>query len=186
WLFLYFFGGTTLYCDMSFDKNGQLDRAGEQRTIEHVVPRQWLAERYGCENAASCGDNKEFNFAAADLHNLWPAIGRINSSRKNVPFGELAGEEHRRKTDICQDYERGPGPDGDAVVEPREEVKGDIARSLLYMANAYDLDLRGMQAMVLRWHMSDPPDLHERWRNFVIWRRQGTRNPYIDGRAHPK
>lgn len=130
----------------------------------------------GCENR-HC-DAPGYGFAEADLHNLWPALSRINSSRSNHSFGELPGEENRRFTDICEDYERSSAPN--VLVEPRDKVKGELARSLLYMALEYDLPLGDQWPMLLRWHFEDPPTNHERWRNELISELQGTRNPFVD------
>lgn len=170
WKQLYTGGGSTLYCDTPFT-------AGERQTIEHVYPADWIAEHFGCANRREC-DNPHYRHAEADLHNLWPALGRINSSRGKLWFDELPGEQARRFTDICADFEREKGRG--AKVEPRDSVKGDIARSLLYMSEAYGLPLYGMEPMLLRWHHADPIDEIERWRNDVIAAIQHTRNRWID------
>ncbi len=170
WTQLYTGGGHTLYCDTPFS-------AGERHTIEHVYPADWIAEFFGCANRREC-DNPHYRHAEADLHNLWPALGRINSSRGKLWFDELPGEEARRFIEICADYERGKGRG--ARVEPRDSVKGDIARSLFYMSEAYGLPLYGMEAMLLRWHRQDPVDDIERWRNQAIDAIQHTRNRWID------
>ncbi len=146
-------------------------------TVEHAYPADWIAEARGCENRDDC-DDPTYQFASADLHNLWPAVGNINSSRGDRPFAEIPGETERRFIDICPDYERTSG--ADAVVEPRDSVKGDLARSILYMAITYDLPLKGMGPMLRRWADDDPPDETERWRNYVIERLQGTRNAFIE------
>lgn len=78
---------------------------------------------------------------------------------------------------IC-DYERTTG--ANAVVEPRRVVRGDIARSLFYMRVEYELDLKGMLPMLKRWHVADPPNVHERWRNNQIEKLEGIRNQFID------
>ncbi|NIR29541.1 MAG: hypothetical protein GWN84_09580 [Gammaproteobacteria bacterium] len=36
------------------------------------------------------------------------------------------------------------------------------------------------EPMLVGWHLFDPPDATERWRNYVIEPLQGTRNPLID------
>ena len=66
-------------------------------------------------------------------------------------------------------------------MEPRDDVKGDIARSLLYMLKRYELKLPSDMdlEMLLEWHLADPVDDMERWRNFAIERLQGNGNPYI-------
>ena len=120
----------------------------------------------------------QYGFAEADLHNLWPALGRINSSRQDLEFGELPGETFRTKTDICPDYERSSG--SGAIVEPQDSSKGNFARSIFYMAVFYDLPLMHEPKMLARWHDEDPPSDEEQSRNDEIENHQGTRNPFID------
>ena len=177
WPILYSVGGETLYCGIKFEPK-QKKVGGRKLTIEHVYSADWIAEHHGCKNRSEC-DNDAYGYAEADLHNLWPAIGDINSSRQDKSLGEIPGEEQRRFVEYCPDYERTRG--SDAIVEPRDAVKGDIARSLLYMLDAYSLKLPSDMEldMLLKWHLADPPDDNERWRNLAIERLQGTRNPYI-------
>lgn len=169
WPILYKDGGETLYCGKEFTSRAGL-------TVEHVYAAQWMATAAGCINRSEC-PNTTFHHAEADLHNLWPAIGRINSSRSDTSFWEIPGEDHRRFTKICPDYERTSGED--AAVEPRDDVKGDIARSILYMVIVYDFPHWGMGPMLLEWHEADPPDAEECRRNDAIGELQGTRNPFI-------
>jgi deoxyribonuclease I len=176
WPMLYVLGGETLYCGIAFGADLELEIANETLTVEHAFPAAWIAEARGCPNRNDC-DDEVFKRAEADLHNLWPALGRINSSRSDIPFGELPGEEERRFEDICADFERSSTPI--AVVEPRDSVKGDIARSIFYMAIMYELPLHGAGELLIEWHLDDPPDEHELWRNKRIEQLQGTKNPFI-------
>jgi len=99
-----------------------------------------------------------------DAHNLKPSDVQENSSRGNLPFGYMTGS---------------------GVYEPHDEVKGDIARIVFYMATMYtQLDINsgtiGDLQVLLEWHMIDPVDDFERNRNEVIFSYQGNRNPFID------
>ncbi len=185
WTKLYAAGGSTIYCDHVFPGEHvhrslggpRVSASGEALTAEHAYPAEWIAEAYGCSDRNDC-DLPAYHFAEADLHNLWPALKRIESSRSDLPVGELPGEGSRLFTEICGDFERSSGPD--AVVEPQPSVKGDMARSMLYMMVFYDLPVHGALAVLLAWHKQDPPDDAERWRNSAIEELQGTRNPFID------
>ena len=150
--------------------------------IEHAYPAAWIATHHGCENRQSC-KVEAYGRAAADLHNLWPAIASIKSSRQDQSLGEIPGEQQRRFQDYCPDYERTRGQE--AIVEPRDAVKGDMARSILYMVDSYRLPLPAnlQRDMLLRWQEQDPPDDTERWRNLVIEGLQGNANPYIPQRT---
>ena len=152
-----------------------------------------MLDKFKCSDRDECTD-KGFQRAEADLHNLWPAIKNINSSRQELPFGEITGESQSKKEKdrakrklkkfdtYCPDYARTYKGSGNVdIVEPRDSVKGDIARSLLYMMDSYDLKLPyGMElVMLLKWHLADPPDKIERLRNLEFEKLQGTKNPYI-------
>ena len=121
-------------------------------------------------------------------------------------FGTATGPgtdlHHLRPTDGSQVGET-PGNfvDGDSF-EPRDAVKGDVARMVFYMAIRYegddgwpDLEVNdlvgngsaprlGRLSVLLDWNAQDPPSAFERRRNDVIQADyQGNRNPFID---HPE
>jgi len=166
--------GESLYCGL----NRPFPQA-EKQSIEHVYAADWMAEYFGCSNR-NC-DHPDYKRAEGDLHNLWPEIQRINSSRGKSLYNEIEPDQ-RRFLHLCDDYERS-SKSGDipAYVEPRELVKGNIARSLFYMHIEYGLPIPGdMKAMLKRWNRLDPPGEHEHWRNDIIFELQGTRNQFID------
>ena len=134
-----------------------------------------------------------------DLHNLKPTDITVNSARGNEDF-DNGGKQYIDGDGITDCYS-----DKDSW-EPRDEVKGDVARILFYMAVRYegengepDLELvdqvntfnlnkpgkgfHGKLSMLLKWHYQDPVDNFERHRNEVIFNYQGNRNPFID---HPE
>ncbi|WP_336045651.1 endonuclease [Solibacillus ferritrahens] len=127
-----------------------------------------------------------------DLHHLRPTDASVNSSRSNLDF-DNGGNEHSEA--------RGNYFDNDSW-EPRNSVKGDVARMLFYMAVRYegdsgepDLELNnvvnngsapyhGKLSVLLQWHKADPVDAFERTRNEIIYTDyQHNRNPFID---HPE
>lgn len=174
WSRLYINAGESLYCGLPLPFPH-----GEIRTIEHVYPADWMAKHYGCENRSTC-DNEHYKRAEGDLHNLWPELGRINSSRKDFLYREIYPDQ-LRFTHLCPDYERSPKQgDTPAYVEPRDVVKGNIARAIFYMHDEYGFSFKGMLPMLKRWNRLDPPGEHEYWRNDRIYKLQGTRNKYID------
>lgn len=104
---------------------------------------------------------------ASDLYNLMPADPDENSSRSNSPYSEL-----------------GLG------YEPRDAVKGDVARALFYMMVMYEeLNLvdtppliheMGYLSELLQWHADDPVDAFEMNRMIIIFGEQHNRNPFVD------
>ncbi|MFA7075947.1 MAG: endonuclease [Candidatus Izemoplasmatales bacterium] len=98
----------------------------------------------------------------ADMHNLKPADVQENSRRGNLPFGYMTGT---------------------GVYEPHDDVKGDVARIIFYMATMYtnlNISVVGDLDILMDWHLTDPVDDFERNRNEVIYSYQKNRNPYID------
>ncbi len=126
-----------------------------------------------------------------DAHHLRPTINKINSDRGNLDFGELPGVS-------ADQYGNKKGD----VFEPRDEVKGDVARIMFYMETRYKKDYNlklvndrktslsdtngrfgGLQTLI-KWHYQDPVSKEEVYRNNVIYDKfQHNRNPYID---HPE
>lgn len=171
WNTLYADGGRTLYCDQQFGP-----RRPKNINIEHVFPMSWVAWHLSCGQRNDCRrSSDEFNRIEADLHNLWPALKNINKARRSHPFGIIKGENHfLRGCDFELDERR-------RVVEPRPQVRGEIARTMFYMADRYGLEIRPAQGKLLKqWSRQDPVDAEEKRRNDAIERIQGNRNPYID------
>jgi deoxyribonuclease-1 len=157
-------------------KRGLADDACYDWTREHVYAASWIASALRCPNRDNC-PNDFYRTASSDLHNLLPALRRYNSSRGNQKFGEIPGETQRFPEDNC-DFERTSR--AAAIVEPRDDVKGDIARSFMYMVDRYNLPTYGMLPLMVRWHLQDPPDEEERRRNERIRELQGNGNPFVD------
>ncbi|MVO88469.1 ribonuclease [Streptomyces sp. p1417] len=126
-----------------------------------------------------------------DIHHLRPEDASVNSARGNLDF-DNGGEP--------VDQAPGSRADGDSF-EPRDAVKGDVARMILYMALRYDgtdgfPDLEpndkagngsapamGRLSVLKQWNDADPPDILEKTRNDRVHAIQKNRNPFID---HPE
>ena len=143
--------------------------------------------------AKSHGDFGTAMGPGTDLHHLRPTDVSVNGTRGNLDF-DNGGTEH---SEALGNYF-----DSDSW-EPRDEVKGDVARMLFYMAVRYegdvsdepDLELNntvnngtapyhGKLSVLLQWNAEDPVDDRERRRNDIIYSDyQHNRNPFID---HPE
>lgn len=178
WKKLYPEGGTELYCGITFDGQKR-DAANEALSVEHAYPADSIAETEpGCTNR-TCSATR-VQRAMADMQNLWPAFQRVNSSRSKLRYGPVDDATPRRFASFCPSFERSSGRT--AVVEPRDDVKGDLARSLIYMHFTYGLPLENAvndKHLLLSWLRSDPPDQEELRRNAVIDGLQGTPNPLL-------
>ncbi|MFI1420228.1 endonuclease I family protein [Streptomyces sp. NPDC020731] len=142
--------------------------------------------------AKSHGDFGTSTGPGTDLHHLRPEDVRVNSVRSNKDFDNGGSS-----------FTNGGGSLTDSnSFEPRDAVKGDVARMILYMAVRYegtdgwpDLEPNdsvtngsapyiGKLSVLKSWHQEDPPDAFERRRNDVIHDSyQHNRNPFID---HPE
>ena len=134
----------------------------------------------------------------SDIFHLYPTYDNWNSIRSNYPFSDIPDDSTTKwmigttlyttkpTSDIDLYSEYWPGnetmPD---TFEPREDHKGNVARSVFYfytMYPSYDMSQVGDLATFLAWHAADPVDAAEQARNDGIETYQGNRNPYID---HP-
>ncbi len=153
----------------------------------------WNREHTWPKSHGGFGETKPMG---TDLHHLRPTDASVNSTRGNFDFdegGSKVNDEYGTGSTYCY-Y------DSDSF-EPRDEVKGDVARIIFYMAVRYEgdksgeLDLEivdrvntsgavlGKLSTLLRWNEEDPVDEFERTRNNVIYGYQNNRNPFID---HPE
>jgi endonuclease I len=134
-----------------------------------------------------------------DVHALRPLDNTTNSVRSNRSFNNCITCE-----DVIDKWGNTTGSKKDVndwSFEPRNEVKGDIARMIFYMAVRYEgLDsypnlelteamlpqgnkepLHGVLSSLLEWHRNDPVDAWEENRNNIIYYSyQNNRNPFID------
>jgi deoxyribonuclease-1 len=155
WNEIYPSGGTTFYCGKLFVGKSEID-------MEHVFPRSWAMESLGCKDGLTeCRKNFPiFKLFESDLYNLYPAHRSTNRSRSNLPFNIIAGEEHRFSN--C-DFDRVSG-----VVEPRPAIRGQIARTLFYVRDAYGFKIKGDVALLEQWAEEYPVSCSELSRSYKI------------------
>lgn len=142
--------------------------------------------------AKSHGDFGTATGPGTDLHHLRPEDVSVNAERGNKDFdtgGSAVGQAPGNYTDADS-------------FEPRNAVKGDVARMIFYMAVRYEggdgfANLEpnnsvnngsrpniGRLSVLLQWNSQDPPDAFEKRRNQVIFDSyQHNRNPFVD---HPE
>ena len=112
----------------------------------------------------------------ADMYKFYPAIVEVNGLRSNYSMTVIEGEVRMfGKCDVEIKSRK---------VEPREEVRGEIARTYLYMDSVYPgkgIISRKNRAMFEEWNRSDPVDEWECERARRIERIQGNRNSIVIG-----
>lgn len=155
------------------------DRRYLRTEYEHVMPASWLGNQRQCwKNGSRKNCRKhdlEFNKMEAEMVNLVPSIGEINRDRSNYRYGLIEGEKRQygRSCDFEVDNKQ-------RVAEPRDGVRGDIARIMFFMRDKYSIRLsRAQTALYAAWNKQDPIDEWERTRDRKILAIQGHSNHYI-------
>lgn len=163
--------------------------------------------------------------AGSDIHHVRPEIISINSSRNNALYGELSNRSSYAKYFNTTDGVDATSSSGtlygyldstidsstattkkEGVFEPKDSVKGDVARILMYVYMHYSTEVSANSGktycgslkitdivykttnqaawnMLLEWNTSDPVDSKETARHKYAVSATGTRNPFID---HPE
>lgn len=131
----------------------------------------------------------------SDVHHLRVTGMQINSTRGNSDFYEFGPKEEYKNSGLNKYTSN--------HFEPRDEVKGDVARMMFYMATMYGFDGQynltlttdkttsgskgngrfGNLETLVKWSLQDPVSEAERFRNEIVYKEQNNRNPYID---HPE
>lgn len=164
-------------CGYQVRKNGP---RAQRIEWEHVVPAHQFGRDLTCWQQGGreqCGrDDAEFRRMEADLFNLKPAIGEVNGDRANFPFALLPKAQFQHGAcPIKIDFQR-------KLVEPRAEIRGDIARIYFYMADKYALALDpSQQNMLIQWHRADPVDARELQLHQRIAQQMGQPNYFVTG-----
>ena len=118
--------------------------------------------------------NEEYRRMQADMFNLYPAIGEVNGRRSNYSMGIIEGEKREfGKCDVEIKSRK---------VEPREEFRGEIARTYMYMDSVYPgrgIISKKNWKLFESWHRSDPVDEWECERAKRIEKIQGNRNEIV-------
>lgn len=112
----------------------------------------------------------------SDLHHLQVVTASSNSERSNKPFGVVSNPN----------WTVGGSKSNSSTFEPRDQAKGDIARSMMYFVIRYQ-DFGGFmapqEAILRQWNKQHLPDGIDTARNSAIEALQNVRNPFID---HPE
>lgn len=177
--------------------------SGLARQIPNGVdPSQWLygtgAEAFSMNlehawpQAKGAGDGTMGN---RDLHHLFPARAQINSTRGNLPYADIPDNQTTLWFYQDNEYSSKPLVAVDAYsefasgrFEPRESVKGDIARAMFYFWTIYREDalaadpdfFEQQRETFIAWHLADPVDAEELARTHRIANYEGgVANPFV-------
>ncbi len=175
--------GGTPYYEYSFSDHSSTGNEGTGFNREHSWPQAWF------------GGSVEPMYS--DLWIVYPTDAKVNEYRSNYAYGTVgtATITSRNGTKL------GPSSDPDftgIVFEPIDAFKGDLARSVCYVATRYytedaswpggDGASRGdllpwAAKLYTQWCANDPVSWKERMRNGAVYAIQHNRNPFVD---HPE
>ena len=146
---------------------------------EHTMPRSFLE-----------GTGNEF-----DLHNLYPTRIDVNSDRSNFPFAEIPDAQTDNWYYLDNTQSSIPNNNIDSYseqingfFEPREDHKGNVARTMFYTYAVYGDVIDGnspnffeaQRQTLCEWHVQDPADQAEYDRTYLIGTYQeDLPNPFV-------
>lgn len=177
------YSGHALYLDPTQDPTQYVYLNGTTNGMnaEHSYPQA---------KGATPGTN-----AHSDMHHLYPTRIPVNEARGDSPFGEIPDAQTQKwfirnqvLTTIPAQNKDGYSEYRTTVFEPREAVKGDLARSVFYFytmyrnqANTADPNFFELQRPTLcQWNQQDPTDsaeLVKTWR--IAAYQEGKPNPFV-------
>lgn len=165
----------------------------------------WNREHVWCQSLANglYGDLNKNIGAGTDIHHLRPALNTYNSTRGNTPYGVIEDKSTAKRLGDTDNFYTS------TIFEPSNEIKGDIARVLMYVYTRYsntlsssenELGARGdlkisnvvytsentdtaAWNLLLSWNELDPVNHLEMERNNNAQDIEGNRNVFID---HPE
>ena len=171
----------------------ELARKAKRMEWEHIVPAQnfgktfpqWAEGHRNCVShkgkrfkGRSCAmqESEAFRYMYTDMYNLYPSIGAVNYLRSNFNFTQFSPSEKLKNIFGSCNLKISRNK-----VEPRDEVKGFIARTYLYMEQTYHRYKIGepMKSVLTAWNKQYPVTEWECRRAYRIEQLQGNANQIV-------
>ena len=195
----------TLYCNAKFDSKKYITpsegfattkyiKRSKKVEWEHVVPaenfgrtfvewregdKQCIDRKNKAFKGRKCAEkvNKEYRYMQADMFNLYPAIGAVNAMRSNYNFTMLPGEKSMFGSCEMKITDR--------KAEPPVSARGRVARTYLYMEEAYSrYKMSSQQKQLMNaWDKMYPVNDWECTRAKRIEKLQGNKNNIVLSRC---
>ena len=147
---------------------------------EHVMSAHSFGQQRPCWRQGgrkNCvATDRIFRQMEADMYNLVPSVGEVNGDRSNFRFGILPSTPYQHgQCPVKIDFQQ-------RVIEPRTEIRGQIARIYFYMHDRYNLSMsRQQEQLFVAWNKQYPVSDWEKLRNQRIARIMQHTNPYVTG-----
>jgi deoxyribonuclease-1 len=163
-------------CGYQVRKNAQ---RASRLEWEHVLPAWSIGHQRQCWQKGgrkNCSKSDDvYRKAEGDLVNLVPAIGEVNADRSNFRYSVWA-DDPKPMYGACKtvvDFKN-------RRVQPRQVVRGRIARIQMYMHTEYKLRMSEQDhKLFCVWAKAYPVDAWERLRQERIVRLQGSGNRFV-------
>lgn len=174
-------GGRVDAGSCGYETRAQQIRA-ERIEWEHIVPAWVFGHQRQCwQNGgrASCvASDPLFRVMEADLFNLYPSVGEVNGDRSNYQYAMVVGAASQYGACSSKVDFRA------RAAEPRDDVKGLVARVHFYMYDRYGLSMsRQQQQLLMAWDRQYPVTEWEREWSDRTARVMGHDNPFVSGSA---
>lgn len=191
----------TFYCGAEYDARGNItlpegfttpkhEKRADRIEWEHSLPAENFGQTFveWRDGAPECVDNRgkefrgrkcaekvnpEYRLMQADMYNLFPAIGAVNAMRSNFNYQMLAGVQPTFGS--CDMKISGN------KAEPPARARGQIARTYMYMQDAYSRYhmSRQQEQLMQAWDKQYPVDKWECTRAKRIEDLQGNENKFV-------
>lgn len=201
------YGPTT---DPALDGGSGVMEFYTHETIKNFVGGlgDWNREHVWCQSLS--GGLWGTGGGGSDLHHIRPSESGLNSIRGNNKYGYVNGGKEAWSRDNSKNNSKLGGYVGGGAFEPLDNVKGDVARIVMYVYTHYNnaSNVGGTKEagkthgnlpftnvinesshaaavkLLLDWNKLDPVDEIELYRNEAVYKIQGNRNPFIDNESY--
>lgn len=165
WGTLYKNGGETFFCKKKFKSESPL------LSVSYIYSSSWIREHLDCGTNRQCKrESQDYRKIISDLHNMVPADSYFEFKHEQSIFGILDKSVPIKECGTREKLH---------LLEPSDDIKGDIARILIYMHTTYKLPLIGRLSDLILWNQIDPPSEAEIARDAAIKEIQGNGNPFV-------
>lgn len=155
--------------------NGNVTCVYTGRTAQFNTRSGATSNNFNCEHTWPQSMFSQNEPMRSDIHHLYSTDETANGKRDNDPFGRVSSPS----------WSVGGSKWANSVFEPRDEQKGNTARSMFYMAiryQNYGSFLNSQESVLREWNKKFAPDATSLKRNNGIFALQKNRNPFVD---HP-
>jgi hypothetical protein len=155
------------------NKSGWVTCVYTGRKAQFATRSDATANNFNCEHTWPQSLFSSNEPMKSDIHHLYSTDETANGRRSNDPFGAVTSPT----------WSDGGSKSNGSIFEPRDEQKGNSARSTLYMAmryQNYSNFLNSQEAILRTWNKQFPPDQTAIDRNNAIFGYQKNRNPFVD------